>query len=540
VPPGNAGYLDNDIYQEYNLPTVVPEHDRKVKNNRQLKPGDKFARPQRLKIRPLRRVLRTTHLFSIAYGDVGSSIYYALGVVALAASGATPLALGLAGIVFVFTALSYAEGTAMYPESGGSASFARHGFNDFAGFIAGWGLMFGYIVTISISAFAIPSYLGLFWAPLKASPVIMTSCAMLIVAFLMTVNVIGVRESSIMNISLALLDLATQALLITLALMFFFNPQIIIERVLNYWPAPQDFLFGIAIAAIAFTGLETISQMAEETKRPEVRAPRALIIMTIVVLVVYAGISVSAFSTMTPTELATNWATDPIAGIASKLSQGMNPAEFAAQIFSTEAHRAVFTWILSGLQAILPVLVAVLAATILLIATNAGLLGISRLAFSLSRFKLVPAIMGTVHPKFKTPYFSIILFSGLAILLQSPGFFVPDMYSNLGGLYAFGSMMSFAIAHASILALRIKEPDTERPFRLGLNIPIMGRKLPLTAILGLLGTAAIWIVVVVMQPYSRWVGSAWIAVGLVVYWYTSRRRKSEPDEANGKAQVVAN
>jgi len=511
-----------------------------VKNNWQVKPGDKFVRPQRHKVRPLRRVLRTTHLFSIAYGDVGSSIYYALGVVALAAAGATPLALGLAGIVFVFTALSYAEGTAMYPESGGSASFARHGFNDFTGFIAGWGLMFGYIVTIAISSFAIPSYLGLFWAPLKASPAIMTSCAMMIVLFLMTINVIGVRESSIMNITLAILDLATQALLITLALMFFFNPQIIMERILNYWPSPQDFLFGIAIAAIAFTGLETISQMAEETKRPEVRAPRALVIMTVVVLVVYAGISVSAFCTMSPIELATNWARDPIAGIASKISQGINPAEFAAQLFTMEAYRVVFTWILRGLQAILPVLVAVLAATILLIAANAGLLGISRLAFSLSRFKLVPAIMGRVHTKFKTPYFSIILFAGLAILLQSPGFFIPDMYSNLGGLYAFGSMMSFAIAHASILALRIKQPDAERPFRLGLNIPVLGRDLPLTAILGLIGTVAIWIVVVVMQPYSRWVGSVWIAVGLVIYWYTSRHRKSEPSEVNGKVQTVIN
>ena len=511
-----------------------------MQNNWQVKPGDKFVRPERHKVRPLRRVLRTTHLFSIAYGDVGSSIYYALGVVALAAAGATPLALGLAGIVFVFTALSYAEGTAMYPESGGSASFARHGFNDFAGFIAGWGLIFGYIVTISISSFAIPSYLGLFWAPLKASPVIMTTCAMLIVAFLMTINVIGVRESSIMNISLAILDLATQALLIALALMFFFNPQIIIERILNYWPSPQDFLFGIAIAAIAFTGLETISQMAEETKRPEVRAPRALVIMTVVVLVVYAGISVSAFCTMTPTELATNWATDPIAGIASKLSQGMNPSELAAQFFTVEAYQAVFIWAMSGLQAILPVLVAVLAATILLIATNAGLLGISRLAFSLSRFKLVPAILGKVHPKFKTPYISIILFAGIAISLQSPGFFVPNMYSNLGGLYAFGSMMSFAIAHASILALRIKEPHAERPFRLGLNIPIMGRDLPLTAILGLIGTAAIWIVVVVMQPYSRWVGSAWIIIGLALYWYTSKRRKSEANGANGNVQTVTN
>jgi basic amino acid/polyamine antiporter, APA family len=504
-----------------------------LKNNWLNRPGDKFVRPKRLKIRPLRRVLRTTHLFSIAYGDVGSSIYYALGVVALAAAGATPLALGFAGIIFVFTALSYAEGTAMFPESGGSASFARHGFNDFVGFIAGWGLMFGYIVTIAISAFAIPSYLGFFWAPLKASPVIMTTFAMGIVALLMTINILGVRESSVLNITLALLDLATQALLILLAMLFFFNPQIIVERVLNYWPSPQDLLFGIAIAAIAFTGLETISQMAEETKRPEVRAPRALVIMTIVVLVVYAGISVSAFSTMTPFELAHNWATDPIAGIASRLSQGLVPAEIAAKWFSVEAYKTAFTWIIGGIQKFLPVLVAVLASTILLIATNAGLLGISRLSFSLSRFKLLPAAMARVHPRFKTPYYSLIFFAVIAIILQSPGFFVPNMYSNLGGLYAFGSMMSFALAHASIIALRIKQPSIERPFRLGWNIKIKSYQLPVTAILGLLGTTGIWIVVVIMQPYSRWVGFAWVALGLFIYWYTQRRKKLEQYQANG-------
>jgi basic amino acid/polyamine antiporter, APA family len=510
-----------------------------VKKNWQTKPGDKFGRPQRTKARPLRRVLRTTHLFSIAYGDVGSSIYYALGVVALAAAGATPLALGLAGIVFVFTALSYAEGTAMFPESGGSASFARHGFNDFTGFVAGWGLIFGYIVTISISSFAIPSYLGLFWAPLKTSPAVMTSCAMMIVGFLMVVNVVGVRESSILNITLALLDLATQALLIVMAMLFFFNPQLIIERVTNYWPAPQEMLFGIAIAAIAFTGLETISQMAEETKRPEIRAPRALIIMTVVVLVVYAGISVSAFSTMTPTELVKNWSTDPIAGIASKLSTGIVPAEIAMKWFHTEAHQAVFGWMLAALQAILPVLVAILASTILLIATNAGLLGISRLAFSLSRFKLVPEMLGKVHPRFKTPYLSIILFTVIAILLQSPGFFVPDMYANLGGLYAFGSMLSFALAHASILALRVKQPNLERPFKLRWNIRIKGYDFPLTAILGLLGTSAIWVVVVIMQPYSRWVGFAWMAVGIVAYWYTHRKNKTEALQAPDTAVMQA-
>ena len=268
--------------------------------------------------------------------------------------------------------------------------------------------------------------------------------------------------------------------------------------------------------------------MAEETKHPEVRAPRALIIMTVVVLVVYAGISVSAFSTMSPTELVRNWSTDPIAGIASKLSRAWI-ARVSSKMFPTEAYQAVFGAVLGGIQAFLPVLVALLAATILLIATNAGLLGISRLSFSMSRFKLVPAIMGRVHPQFKTPYFAIMIFAGIAIALQSPGFFVPNMYSNLGGLYAFGSMMSFALAHASILALRIKQPDTERPFRLGWNIPFRGYRLPVTAILGLLGTTAIWVVVVVMQPYSRWVGFAWVAVGLLIYWYNRRRRRPELD-----------
>lgn len=498
-----------------------------------MKPGDKFAHPLRRQSRPLRRVLRTPHLFSIAYGNVGSSIYYALGLVALAAAGATPVALGIAGILFVFTALSYAEGTAMYPESGGSASFARHGFNDFAGFIAGWALMFGYIVTIAISAFAIPSYLGFFWLPLKTSPVVMTACAMGLVTFLMLINVIGVKESSILNITLAILDIVTQLVLILLALFFFFNPQLIMERITNYWPSTQDLFFSIAIAAIAFTGLETISQMAEETKRPAIRAPKALIIMVVVVLVMFAGISLAAFSTMTPTELATDWATDPIAGIAHKISTGLSSPTFAARYFEDPTHQVVFAWTLGIIRTFLPFLIAVLAATILLIATNAGLLGISRLAFSMSRAKMLPEIMGKVHPKSKTPYFSIILFTGIALILQAPGFFAPDMYSNLGGLYAFGSMLSFAIAHASILALRIRMPEKERPFKLKWNIKVKGKDLPVTAMLGLIGTVAIWLVVVIMQPYSRWVGLSWLVAGVIIYWYTQKRSRAAATASTG-------
>ena len=171
------------------------------------KPGDRIIHPHRITVHRLKRVLGVAAVFSAGYGNVGSSIYYALGIVALAAVGATPVALGIAGILFIFTALTYAEGTSMLPEAGGSASFAIRGFNRATGFAAGWALLFSYIATISMSAFTIPPYLGLFWAPLKDSPEIGTAVAMGIILFLMMVNVIGVRETSIINIGAAILDI---------------------------------------------------------------------------------------------------------------------------------------------------------------------------------------------------------------------------------------------------------------------------------------------------------------------------------------------
>jgi APA family basic amino acid/polyamine antiporter len=447
------------------------------------------------------------------------------------AMGAAPVALGIAGIFFVFTALTYAEGTAMFPEAGGSASFARHGLSDLMGFISGWSLMFGYIVTISISAYTIPSYLGYFWEPLKVSPVVHTAAAMGIVALLMIINVIGVRESSQLNFGLAMLDITTQLLIIIAAVVFLFNPVVFWHRITGYWPSTPNLIFGVAIAAIAFTGVETISQMSEEAKRPQEKTPRAYAWVTVVVLVIYAGISVAAFSALTPTELGSTWVTDPVAGIAQGISKAVFPYELAKG-FSEPALQVVVAHLLQGLSNILPVLVALLASTILFIATNAGLLGISRLAFSLGRFQLIPADLGHVHPRFKTPYIAILVFGLISLVLQIPGFFGPNVFANLAGLYAFGSMLSFALAHLSILALRVRKPDLPRPFKLRLNLKIGNRELPLTAILGLLGTGVIWVVVVVLQPYSRWVGFGWLFIGLGTF-FLFRRIKRIPKDQSG-------
>jgi len=475
------------------------------------KPGDWVVRPRRIKKFRLRRVLGVAAVFSAGYGNVGSSIYYALGIVAVVAMGATPVALGIAGILFIFTALTYAEGTAALPEAGGSASFARHGFNDLAGFTAGWALMLSYIVTIAISAFTIPPYLGFFWEPLKTSPIIGTVASMGIVFFLMILNVIGIKETSFINIAATVLDIATQVSLVVIGFILLFNPPVLFQRIIENWPTTNNLILGIAMASIAYTGIETMSQMAEETKQPEKRVPQALIMMIITVLVIFAGISLVSLSAMSPQELASDWARDPVAGIAAYL-----PLEM--------------------IRLILKPLIAILAGTILLIATNAGLIGISRLAFSMGSHGLIPPALSRVHSRFKTPYISIILFSIIAILILLPGFFAPDVFTNMGALYAVGSLLSFMFAHASIISLRIKKPDMPRPFKLGWNIKFKGRELPVSSLFGFAALTIIWIIILCTQVYSRWVGLAWMVCGLVIYYFYRRSQHlpltSTPDTKN--------
>jgi len=222
--------------------------------------------------------------------------------------------------------------------------------------------------------------------------------------------------------------------------------------------------------------------------------------MIVTVLVIFAGISLVSLSAMPPQELASEWSRDPVAGIAASL-----PLEL--------------------LRTILKPLIAILAGTILLIATNAGLIGVSRLAFSLGSHHLFPPALSKVHPKFKTPYISIILFSIIALFILIPGFFATNVFANMGALYAVGSLLAFMFAHASIISLRIRKPELQRPFKLRLNIKIKGHELPITAILGFVILMIIWIIILISQPYSRWVGLAWMASGLIVYYIYRRKAK---------------
>src|SRR5215203_7399277 len=220
----------------------------------------------RPKHRGLERVLGTGALFSTAYGNVGSSIYYALGLVAIYAAGMTPVVFVIAGLIFAATAATYAEATTMFPEAGGSSSFARRAFNEFWSFFAGWGQMLTYIVTISISAFFVPHYLGVFWEPLGESPADIIG-GILIVFTLGVLNVVGVQESAGVNIFFAVADFLTQVLLVVIGVVLVLDPDLLLRQIdFGSVPTVNDFLIAIPVGMVAYTGIETISNMAEEAR----------------------------------------------------------------------------------------------------------------------------------------------------------------------------------------------------------------------------------------------------------------------------------
>jgi basic amino acid/polyamine antiporter, APA family len=445
----------------------------------------------------LSRVHGVGALFSAAYGNVGSSIYYALGVTAAFALGLTPVAFVISGLIFAATAATYAEATVMYPEAGGSSSFARHAFNEFVSFIAAWGQMLNYTITVAISAYFVPHYLAVFWEPLGESPGDIIGGAVVIVA-LALINIRGTEESAKLNLILAVADLATQVVLVGIGIVLVLSPQILIDNIhLGVAPTWSDFALGIAVGMIAYTGIETISNMAEEAKDAAKTIPRSVGLTVAAVLGLYLLIPVVALSAMPVTQdaaghyttaLGSEFASDPILGIVENLGLG------------------------HGLTEILRFYVGILAAVILLIATNAGLIGVSRLTYSMGQHRQLPEGLRQVHPHYRTPYIAILVFAGLAMITLIPG-----QADFLATLYSFGAMLSFTIAHVAVIQLRRRKSEDERPWKPPLNVRALGFDVPMTAVFGGLGTFGAWIVVMVLNPTTLLVGVGWMVFGVLVY-----------------------
>src|SRR5436309_5486459 len=251
------------------------------------------------RLQGLQRVLGVNALASTAYGNVGSSIYYALGLVASFALGLTPIVFIITGFIFWLAAATYSEGTAMYPEAGGSSSFARHAFNEFWSFFAAWGQMLNYVITIAISAFFVPHYLGGLFIPfLKTSPGDIFF-GIGVIAVLCAINVVGVTEAATLNILLAVTDFATQLLLVLIGLVLVFDPHTLINNIhLGTAPTWKNFLIAIPVGMIAYTGIETISNMAEEAKDEAKTIPKAINRVVIAVFAIYALMPMVALSAL--------------------------------------------------------------------------------------------------------------------------------------------------------------------------------------------------------------------------------------------------
>jgi len=451
----------------------------------------------------LQRVLGVNALFSTAYGNVGSSIYYALGLVASFALGLTPVVFVITGVIFYLTAATYAEATAMYPEAGGSSSFARRAFNEFWSFFAAWGQMLTYIITIAISAFFVPHYLGVFWSPLGESPADIFG-GIIVVILLGTLNIVGVKESAGVNIGFAVADFMTQVILVSVGIVLVLDPKLLVEQVdFGTVPTVGNFLIAIPVAMVAYTGIETISNMAEEARDFGRTIPRGIGLVVGAVAVIYTFLPAVALSAMPVKDGVTilalpkeegGFADDPVLGVVENM--GLGSLQHAAEIY-----------------------VGILAATILFIATNAGILGVSRLSYSMGQHRQLPEFLRVLHPRFRTPYIAITVFSVIACVAIIPG-----EADFLGVIYAFGAMLSFTMAHAAVATLRVKRPDIERPWKPPFTIHIRGRELPLTALLGGLGTGIALVVATVLDKRVLISGIGWMLLGILLYVVYRRRQ----------------
>jgi APA family basic amino acid/polyamine antiporter len=479
--------------------------------------------PRRRQQQGLERVLGANALFATAYGNVGSSIYYALGLTASIALGLTPLVFIISGLIFAATAATYAEGTVRYPEAGGSSSFARHAFNELVSFGAAWAQMLNYVITVAISVIFVPHYLSIFWEPLRTTPwdVIVGIIATWL---LVGLNIVGIKEAASLNVLLAVLDFATQLLLVGLGFVLIFSAHTITSNI-HFGVAPtwSNFALAIPVAMIAYTGIETVSNLAEEARDPVRSVPRAISWVAIAVFAIYFTLPWVALSAMPVVKQGGKYIT--------KL--GQTPAQGGFKndpVLGLVENLGLHGLVLSAAK----IYVGILAATILFIATNAGVIGASRITYSMATHRQLPEVFRRLHPKLKTPWLSLVVFAGIAPTV----FLLSGQVDFLGRMYAFGAMLSFTIAHISVIALRAKASEgDEPPWHARPNFRFRGVDWPLFAVIGGLGTGAAWLVVVVQSASTRYAGLGWLLAGFIFY-VLYRRKLGAPLLETVRAPIV--
>ncbi len=453
------------------------------------------------KLPRLQRVLDAPALFSIAYGEIASSIYFALGIIALHALGFSPLVLLTAGILFLVVSLSYAEGTTMIRETGGAATFVRIAFNDLWGFITGWALFLDYLIVIALSALFVPHYVaGAFFTKIHRPWDVVIGC--FVIAGIGVVRLIHRTRLHRWALVVALVDLVTQVLLVVLGMAMLFSPDALTAGTsLGKTPTWHDIAFAIPLAMLAYTGLETVANLAEETRRPGRDLPRSLFGAIGLVVLLYVAIAVvglSAFPAEHGTLLGSNWLRAPLVGIASEIR-----AEVPAFV---------------GYP--LQVFVGMSGALILLTAATTSISGFGRLAYSLGEHGQLPRKFGMLRKRTLVAPQSIVAATLISIALLAGTAPLAHPVFFLASLFSFGVLLAFTAAQLAVIKLRFSEPQRRRPYR----VPWAIGRVPIPSLVGAILTFAAWIIALATHEGARYAGPAWLAVGLVIYVLVRRRR----------------
>jgi basic amino acid/polyamine antiporter, APA family len=439
-----------------------------------------------------RRGLGQPALFAIIYTSVASAIYFSLGVVAQHALGLTPLVYLLAGFFFVLASMTYVEGASLHQDRGGATVFARYAFNELVSFVAGWMILLDYIILIAVTTFSATNYLAAFYSPLGSG----TPELLLCFAFILYVAVRNIRGFSKTRVNriaaLVIADIGLQVLVIVLGLIAFFNLDKITDSIdLGQTPTWGDTVFALGVATVVFTGLESASGLSGEVAVGRRGLKRLVAVAALVVMVVYTGIGVVAITAL------------PVVGGVTSLGRDFVDAPMLgiAEAFDTK-------WLADTLKYV----IAAVAAVTLIAAANSAMMGLSRLAYSLSTNRQIPSAVGRLHPTRSTPYVLISIGALLAAALT-----VTQDLELMVGIFAFGALISLTIAHVSIVKLRYKEPNAPRPYRIPLSIRVRGADLPLPAVLGGVLSAAAWVGLVATHQGARWVGTGWLVGGVTLY-----------------------
>jgi APA family basic amino acid/polyamine antiporter len=455
------------------------------------------------KLPQLQRVLDAPALFSVAYGEIASSIYFALGVVALYALGLTPLVLLVAGAIFLLVSLSYAEGTAAIRETGGAATFVRRASNDLTGFITGWALFLDYLIVIALSALTVPHYLGAaFGIDRFRQERWDVAFGVLLILAIAAVRLI--RRSRLYTFALlvALLDLVTQLMLVTLGVALVLSPDVLTRGMdLGTAPTWHDLAFALPLAFLAYTGLETVANFAEETRRPGRDLPRSLFSAIAVVVLVYVAIAWVALSAFPPengrTALGDQWLEAPLLGVVDQLGRELP----------------------SPLGDALEVYVGLTAALVLIAAATTSISGFGRLAYSLGEHRMLPRAFGRLHRRTLVSPSAIVAAAVISSLLLIGTTVVRphDEVASLASLFSFGVLLAFTAAQVAVVRLRLTEPDLPRPFRVPFGFRLAWAEIPIPSLVGVLLTLTIWIVALATHPGARYAGPVWLALGVVVF-----------------------